>query len=169
MTTKEQRTVDNLLEVIKDLRAENLKFREDVKIQVDAINAKTNKKHIPITLEQDILSSVQTAMNESIQKVLVGYDSPLQKLVKEVISENSLFLKQLISDSFNTVIQKEEFKKSIISAFSHKVARNIVSANDSLLDKVTNQLKQDVVFKSKMAIAISSVVEECLSSKEQND
>lgn len=166
MTTKEQQTVDNLFKAVQDLRAENTKFREDVKLQVEAINTKTEKKHVPITLEQDILRTAQIAMNESIQKVLTDYNSPLKKLVDVVVSENSLFLKELISDSFNTVIRTKDFRDSIINAFSHKVARSIISNNDGLFDKVSNELKQDAIFKSKMALAVSNVVEECL--KERN-
>ena len=72
MTTKEQQTIDNLFKVVQDLRTENAKFREDVKLQVETINTKTDKKHVPITLEQDILRTAQIAMNESIQKVLTN-------------------------------------------------------------------------------------------------
>ena len=165
MTTKEQQTIDNLFKAVQDLRTENSKFREDVKLQVEAINTKTNKKHVPITLEQDILRTAQIAINESIQKVLTDYSSPLKKLVEAVVSENTTFLKQLISESFNTVIRTDEFKSSIINAFSHKVARNIISNNDGLFDKVSNELKQDAVFKSKMALAVSNVVEECLNER----
>ena len=165
MTTNEQKTIDSLFKAVQDLRTENSKFREDVKMQVDAINTKTEKKLLPITLEQDILRTAQIAMNESIQKVLTDYSSPLKKLVEAVVSENTTFLKQLISDSFNTVIRTEDFKNSIITAFSHKVARNIISNNDGLFDKVSNELKQDAVFKSKMALAVSNVVEECLNER----
>jgi len=165
MTTKEQQTIDNLFKAVQDLRTENSKFREDVKLQVEAINTKTEKKHVPIALEQDILRTAQIAMNESIQKVLTDYSSPLKKLVEAVVAENTTFLKQLISESFNTVIRTDEFKNSIINAFSHKVARNIISNNDGLFDKVSNELKQDAVFKSKMALAVSNVVEECLNER----
>ena len=165
MTTKEQQTIDNLFKAVQDLRTENSKFREDVKLQVETINTKIDKKHVPITLEQDILRTAQIAMNESIQKVLTNYSSPLKKLVEAVVSENTTFLKQLISESFNTVIRTDEFKNSIINAFSHKVARNIISNNDGLFDKVSNELKQDAVFKSKMALAVSNVVEECLNER----
>jgi len=165
MTTKEQQTIDNLFKAVQDLRTENSKFREDVKLQVETINTKTDKKHVPITLEQDILRTAQIAMNESIQKVLTDYSSPLKKLVEAVVSENTTFLKQLITESFNTVIRTDEFKNSIINAFSHKVARNIISNNDGLFDKVSNELKQDAVFKSKMALAVSNVVEECLNER----
>lgn len=165
MTTKEQQTIDNLFKAVQDLRTENAKFREDVKLQVETINTKTDKKHVPITLEQDILRTAQIAMNESIRKVLTDYSSPLKKLVEAVVSENTTFLKQLISESFNTVIRTDEFKTSIINAFSHKIARNIISNNNGLFDKVSNELKQDAVFKSKMALAVSNVIEECLNER----
>ncbi len=163
MTNKEQKTIDNLLKAVQDLRSENLKFREDVKFQVETISSKTNKKHLPIYLEQDILKAAQQAVNESIIKALTNsYDSPMMKLVKSVVDENSVELRALISDSFVQVIRKDEFKQAIVSAFSHKVARSIISNNDGLFDKVSNELKQDAVFKSRMALAVSNVVNECL-------
>lgn len=163
MTTKEEKTIDALLKAVQDLRTENSKFREDVKSQIDSINTKTEKKHVPIVLEQNILNSIQFAISDSIIKTITGgYDSPMNKLVKIVVDENSGELKSIISDSFKHVISLPEFKASIISAFSHKVAKTIISNNDGLFDKVSNELKQDTTFKSKMVIAVSNVVEECL-------
>lgn len=163
MTLKEQQTIDNLYKAVQDLRTENQKFREDVKLQVESINSKTDKKHMPIYLEQDILQAAQQAINESVVKALTtGYDSPMVKLVKSVVDENSSELRKLISDSFTEVIRKDDFKQAIINAFSHKVARTIISNNDGLFDKVSNELKQDAVFKSKMALAVANVVDECL-------
>ena len=66
MTAKEQQTIDNLFKAVQDLKTENSKFREDVKLQVEAINTKTEKKHLPITLEQDILRTAQMAMNGNL-------------------------------------------------------------------------------------------------------
>ncbi len=118
-----------------------------------------------MNLEQEILRASQVAIGDSITKVLTNYDSPLQKLVKSVVDENSTELRKIISDSFVTVIRTDEFKTSILNAFSHKVARTIISNNDGLFDKVSNELKQDAVFKAKMAMAVSNVVEECLILK----
>lgn len=116
-------------------------------------------------LEQDILQASQQAISASIRETLTKYDSPMVKLVRQVVDENSAELKTLISDSFQKVIRTEEFKTSILSAFSHKVARTIISNNDGLFDKVSNDLKQDAIFKAKMAMAVSNVVEECLSER----
>ena len=168
MTHEEQKTMEKLWALMQEIRAENVKFREDIKLQVDNINEKTNKKHIPITLEQDILRTAQMSIQESIKQAFNGYNSPLTKLTTEVVNENTAFLKQLISDSFNAVIKTEDFKQSIINAFSHKIAKSIISNNDSLFDKVSNELKQDAVFKSKMAIAVSNVVEECMKERQKN-
>ena len=169
MTTKEQQTIDNLFKAVQDLRSENAKFRDDVKLQVESINTKTEKKHLPIYLEQDILKSAQISIDTAIKKVLQDdYNSPLKKLIISVVDENSSELRTLISDSFVQVIRKDEFKQAIVSAFSHKVARSIISNNDGLFDKVSNELKQDAVFKSRMALAVANVVNECLLERERS-
>jgi len=169
MTSKEQQTIDNLFKVVQELRNENQKFREDVKLQVETINGKTEKKHLPIYLEQDILKSAQLSIDTAIKKVLQDdYNSPLKKLIVSVVDENSSELRALISDSFVQVIRKDEFKQAIVSAFSHKVARSIISNNDGLFDKVSNDLKQDTIFKSRMALAVANVVNECLSERKIN-
>lgn len=165
MTAKEEKAVHDVYQAIRELKQENEKFREDVKLQVDTISSKTEKKHLPNYLEQDILKTAQLAINESITKVMSAYDSPLNKLVKSVVDENSTELRSIISDSFVKVIRTEEFKSAIVNAFSHKVARTIISNNDGLFDKVSNELKQDAIFKSKMALAVSNVVNECLTNK----
>lgn len=166
MTAAEQKSVDRLVQALHDMRNDNAQFREDVKRQVEAINSKVEKKHVPITLETDILSLVQTCFNDSLKGVLTKYDSPLAKIATEVITEHKDELKAIIKGAFSEVIRTEDFKASIVSAFSHKVARTIISNNDGTFDKVANELKQDPVFKAKMAIAVSNVVEECLVKKQ---
>lgn len=164
MTTNEQKTINQIHGLMSDMRAENQAFRDSVMQLINNATDKVEKKHLPIYLEKDILQVVQQSINDSIKAVLTGYSSPLNKLITEVVNENSVELKSLISDSFTKVIRTDEFKQSIVSAFSHKVARSIISNNDGLFDKVSNELKQDAVFKSKMSLAVSNVVEECLKN-----
>jgi len=163
MTTQEQKSLSDIHQLIVDLKQENQKFREDVNKQVEIIGKKVDNKHMPITLEQeDILQVAQQAIGKAIGDTLAGYNSPLTKLVLGVVDDHSVELRTIITDSFSKVIRTEDFKQSIINAFSHKVARTIISNNDGLFDKVSNELKQDAIFKSKMALAVSQVVEECL-------
>jgi hypothetical protein len=120
-----------------------------------------------MNLEQEILQVAQQSVSTSIRECLTKYDSPMVRLTKQVVEENAVELKKLISDSFQSVIRTEQFKESIVSAFSHKVARTIISNNDGLFEKVSNDLKQDAVFKAKMSLAVSNVVEECLRERKE--
>lgn len=119
-------------------------------------------------LEKDILQTAQQSVAAALRQVLTQYDSPLNRLVKVVIEEHSSELKSLISDSFSQVIRTDQFKQSIVDAFSHKVARTIISNNDGLFEKVSNELKQDAIFKAKMSLAVSNVVNEVLTERKAN-
>jgi len=74
MTKKEEEIINELLRTVRELRAENAKYREDVTSQINAINLKVNKVHEPIAFESDILKVTQHAINESISKVLTGIE-----------------------------------------------------------------------------------------------
>jgi hypothetical protein len=163
MNKAEQETINNLVNLMRSIKSENDRFREDIKTQVDAINAKTDKKHLPFVMEQDILTTAQNAIGKAIEAAMVGYGSPMTKLVQEVVDEHSMQLRNIISSAFGEVINTANFKQSIIEAFSHKIARTIISNQNGLYDKVSNDLKQDAVFKAKVSLAVSNVVEECLS------
>lgn len=165
MTNNEQKTINELYQLLSNIRQENQKFREDVKNQVNTLSEKIEKKHMPIALETDILRVMQCSIDEAIKSSLSAYNSPLIKLVTDVVNNHSTELKSLISNSFSQVIRTDEFKQSIISAFSHKIARTVISNNDGLFDKVSNELKQDATFKAKMALAVANVIEECLKER----
>jgi len=165
MTKDEQKTIDQLYKMVSDIKIENKSLTEKLSKVVEEINTKVNQKHVPITLEQDILSITQQSIQKAIQESLTKYDSPLIKLVTSVVNENSKELREIISSSFNEVIRLEDFKNSVKTGFSHKIARTIISNNDGLFDKVSNELKQDAVFKSKMALAVANVVNECLENR----
>lgn len=112
-------------------------------------------------LEHDVLRTIQLSVQEAINKSLTGYNNPLSKLVVEVVTEHKIELKQIITDSFESVLRTDEFKQGIREGFSHKVARTIISNNQGLFEQVTNELKQDKVFRSKLTLAVANVVEEC--------
>lgn len=161
MNKEEQKTLDKLYELIVKTREENKALGEALK----SVNDKVDKKHEPIYLEKDILQVLQVSMNKAIQDCLSGYSSPLTKLVNSVVESRSTELRKIIADSFDNAIEKDEFKSAIREGFSHKIARTLINNNGGLFDKVSNELKQDAVFKSKMAIAVANVVEECMETR----
>ena len=162
MTNSEEKQIQYLNQQLTAIREENRIFKDSITLLVESMNNKVDSKHAPIYFENDILSCVQSAMSETIKKTLEGYNSPLTKLILEVVNSRSNELRKIITESFDKVINLQEFKDSIITAFSHKVSKSIISNNDGLFDKVSNELKQDTIFKSKMSIAVSNVIEECL-------
>lgn len=166
MTPKEPTTIKELKRSIDARFESNREFSKELQDKIESIEQKLDKKHIPANLEGDILKIAQQSVAEAIKSALTGYGSPLTKLVLEVVEGDKTFLKGIISESFDKVIKTEEFKASIVAAFSHKVAKSIISNNDGLFDKVSNELKQDAVFKAKMSLAVSRVVEECLRGNE---
>lgn len=117
------------------------------------------------TLESQILQVAQTSIAAAIKESLTNYQSPLVALTRSVVNDHTTELRSMISDAFVQVIRTDDFKKSIVDAFSHKVARSVISNNDGLFDKVANELKQDATFKAKMALAVANVVEECLQER----
>ena len=167
MTKEEQKSVDKLQDLYIKQQLDQAVFKSQVLAVIKAMNDKVEQKHTPIQLESDILQATQKAVTDAIDKTLTTYGSPLQKLIVEVVGKHETELKTIISEAFALVIRKDEFKQSIINAFSHKVARTIISNNEGLFDKVSNQLKQDSVFRSKITLAVSNVVEECLNNYER--
>lgn len=119
------------------------------------------------TLESQILQVAQTSIAAAIKESLTNYQSPLVALTRSVVNDHTTELRSMISDAFVQVIRTDDFKKSIVDAFSHKVARSVISNNDGLFDKVSNELKQDATFKAKMALAVANVVEECLQERKK--
>ena len=161
MNSKEKIVLEEVCNVMCNTQKEFTSFKKEVSDKVEHIE----KKHVPIKLESDILQVVQQSITESIKTVLTGYNSPLNTLVTQVVNSHSGSLRSIINDSFSEVISTKEFKQSIVSAFSHKIARSIISNNEGLFDKVSNELKQDATFRAKITLAIGNVVEECLKNE----
>jgi len=159
--------LQNVVESLSSNVAAIRNATDELKEAKEVVNKKLEEKYLPVNLEADILKSVQTSIHESIKTVLSGYDSPLKKLVFKVVDEYNQELKSLISESFAAVIRTEDFKRSILDGFSHKIARSIISNNNGLFDKVSNELKQDQTFKAKMILAVANVVNECLKEGEK--
>ena len=161
MTKTEQNALDQIFAVVSEMRKVNQALTD----KVLKLQSAVEKKMEPVNMQDQILAASIGAVQASIQKVLTDYNSPLHILTKGVIESNSGELRRIISDAFSQVIRTEDFKRSIVDAFAHKVARTVISNNDGLFDKVSNELKSDAVFKAKMIAATASVVNECLAQK----
>ena len=109
-------------------------------------------------LEQDVLKAIQVAVGAAINSTLTGYNSPLNKLVTDVVNKHTGELRDTIEDSFSKVILTDEFKESVNNAFNHKLARILVDKLEGAIEKRANELRSDPTMKAKMIIAIEGLI-----------
>ena len=160
MTKDEREKFSELEKLMKDIIYSNREFVVRAENKIAKLEQKVEEKHIPISLEQQILSQVNSSIAKSINELLANpYHSPLFKMAEGVIKNHEKELKEKME-----LIMKESvtvgFDLEMKQAFKHKVARSLVSALESETDKVVNKLKNDPIFKSKLLIEINTLVEE---------
>lgn len=162
MTQAEEKKINELWTLLRSITEENKKFREDTSLLVKVLNDKLDQKFLPVTLEENILQTAQQAIHKSIGDALGGYNSPLVKLTNQVITKHEKQLTAIIENCFEEVINTSDFRKSIFQSFTHKIAKNIVNGSEGVIDKVTNDLKQNPTFRAKATLAINDVITEIL-------
>lgn len=109
-------------------------------------------------MEAKILKQIETALQESITKELVGYNRPLSLLTQKVVAANEPKLYELINKEFSTLINSEDFKEQLKIALNTKLAKTIVSRMGGELEKRVNELKNDPTLKARLTIAINDVL-----------
>ena len=113
-------------------------------------------------LEQQIIKAAR-------ESSLKGYNSPLSKLVQKVVDENSEKLYSIMQSAFSEAISTETFRRSIVDAFSHKIARNMISQNDSMFDKLFAQMKTDQTLRAKIVLAVEKVVTDVMTLQNKTE
>jgi hypothetical protein len=163
MTQKEQNTVDSLLQAIKDLRTDNTQYREYINKQVENLSKLVEHKHVPLSLEENILQVSKNAIQKSINDALSAYDSPLKRYITVSISKYETDIIRVFQDVFKEEIHTEQFKEVAKEEILRKVVKSIISGIDGSVDKVVNQMKQDSIFRSKLTLTVNTLVEEFLN------
>lgn len=156
MTREEQKTIDTLLQVVRDLREENRVFREQMTARVE----KTEKIQQPVSLEQDILRTAQVAMQDAISKALTAYHSPLQKLSDAVVTAHQAELREMMDAAFVASIRSPAFAETLHETYAKQLARTLIADNASGLQKVSNNLKQDAKFRAQLTLLVAQLVED---------
>jgi hypothetical protein len=110
-------------------------------------------------LEKEILDKVKDSIAEAISSSLVGYNSPLSILSKKVIDDNFDDIYGIMNKAFKSVIRTEEFEKTILQEFEHKVAKMLVGQMSGHVEKAVNNIRQDPRLKAKMILAIENIID----------
>ena len=160
MTKNEEKSLEKLGEVIGAIKSENAEFRTQIKDLVEIINKKVETKHEPISLEQDILKTAQNSIAKALEESLLNYNSPLIKIIQNVINNNAGIFEEIIEAQIKELASSNEFAAEIKAQLNHSIARALLSCTDSFSKKIVNDLKSNPTVKAKMVVAIEKIVEE---------
>jgi len=165
MTTTEQKTVNELLQVARDLREANNNFRLEVEAKLKSVEGKIEQKHYPMILENEIQLAVQSSIKTAIESALTGYNSPLQKYAVNVVQKYQSSIEAIFDGVVSEAIATDEFKQRVRDVLISKIAKSMVSGVDGSVDKTINLMKQDAVFRSRLTLAVNGLVDEFLQKK----
>lgn len=111
-------------------------------------------------LEKQILGECSKAVNKAVIDCLTGYSSPLTKMASMVVESHSAELTLMMDTALCETIKAKEFKTAIKSAFTHKLAKTLMSKMEGEVEKATHVIRQDPVRRSKIILAIEKLIGE---------
>lgn len=167
MTTAEQKSIEQVRDLIRDLKEANRVYIENVDKQIQLISNKVEQKHLPLNLENEVVLTVQKSLSEGLAKALTGYNSPLEQYAKNVVSKYQADIEKLFNEVVEAGINSDEFKLKVREVLLHKIAKTVTSGIDGSIDKTVNLMKQDSIFRSKLTLSVNGLVAEFLNQNEK--
>lgn len=116
-------------------------------------------------LEKQILGAAGDGIRKAIGDALTGYNSLLTKFATEVINNNAVEIKNIMSEAFSKVVSTKEFREDIMAAFQHKVAKMLVGNLEGSVQKAVDALRGDATIRARMILAIEEIVKDNLPKK----
>lgn len=115
-------------------------------------------------IEQAVIDKVRESIGTAIASALTGYQNPLQACVTNVIKSRESEIVELVKEAFDQGL-KTDFKKELISACTHKLARVLVGKLEGEIEKRANELRSSPEFRAKLTLAIEEAVKSVGASK----
>ena len=157
MTNKEKDVLESL---VIELKKENQEIKQTISMLSKELIKKEEQEKLPFSLEKNIQTNINNAINESITKTLLDdYNSPLKKLVAVSINKYEKDILEKIENSLTNVLKNGDFNSFLQEAIKNKISRELLGAVESNLTKIINSLKQDAVFRSKLVLCINDLVD----------
>ena len=110
-------------------------------------------------LEEQITRAAQVAISKSIETALSGYNSPLSKLVEEVVSAHMPNLRQAVKDEISKLCDGPAFREQLGRELNAKLARTIISKMDGEIEKRMNELRSNPEVRAQITLAITRILE----------
>lgn len=110
-------------------------------------------------LEKQIVKEIKESLSKVIVTNLTTYNNPMNKLINDIFQSErdnvSLIMKSVLSE----IVSSPEFRETIKEEFNRKVAKFLVGSMEGQVKRATEVLKQDPTFKSRMILAVQSIVD----------
>ena len=111
-------------------------------------------------INEQLVRSVQDGIREGVKAKLVGYNSPLDKILNDCIAKHDAQLRTMLSDAITSAVGDEQFREKIRSEVRHKLATLLVQRFGGELEKQVNVLKSDPTTRARITLAIEGIVKE---------
>lgn len=112
-------------------------------------------------LETEVWSMVQKGVYDAVkQRLSDNYNSPLVKLVDQVVDSHAGELRKLMDELFTAAIRSDSFKQAASERLAHQVAKTLMSKMEGAIEKAANTLRSDPTMKAKILLAVERIVAE---------
>lgn len=112
-----------------------------------------------MNLEQEIINQVRSGIGEAIAKTIGGYNTPLEKLIRQVIDNHGDVIKSLVEEAFSSALSGE-LRTSLKQALSHKIAKLMVSKMEGEIEKRVNDLRSNPATRGYIIVAVEKAISE---------
>ena len=148
------------MSTVGELRESSTRLTDDLKRAVDTINQKVDRTYEPCDFERQVVSGAKKAVAEAVQRQLIGYNSRLTKVVNQVVEGQEGRIRKIAEDVLSEILNDDEFKAGLREGFRSKLVRALVAGEDSLVVKAASTLKNDNVFRAKLTLALTNLVDD---------
>ena len=110
-----------------------------------------------LSLEREIFNQVKDSIGKAIGASIVGYQSPLDKMIKDVIERRRMEIETLLGQAVDGAL-KGDFRDTLQEACTRKLAKVLISKMEGEIEKRANDLRADPTFRARLTVAIGEVV-----------
>ena len=111
-----------------------------------------------LDLAEIMLRNINEGIRDGIKSKLMGYNSPLEKMMTDCINEHGTAIKSLLSDAIAESVKDESFRLEIQTSLRSQLAKTLVQRFGGELEKQVNALKSDPTTRARITIAIEDIV-----------
>ena len=108
----------------------------------------------------ELLQAVKNGIGKAVQEHLCKYNSPLEKLLGEIVSDQRGAIGKLLTDSIQSALKDETFREHISSSVRTKLASTLIQRFGGEMEKQVNALKSDPTTRARITLAIEEIVKQ---------